>query len=454
MKQRVKVESTMGALGAFILLQVWGLWLFGTFASMVQIMMSSGRKAASQSFVPMAFAGLFLITFVYAQSVYLDGIKNYLKNRNNTVKWKAELLEWRGKLRLTLATGLACTYVAMFIDLIRPGSRAVPLVAILAYQALHPLASVFFGGLLRQPEESDEMLATPSAQIPWLSRIVVSTVVGAFFVWIAYFIRQQATPDQKLPVETVSVLFQLMGSAMIALGGFLNFFFEDGKTPKQRPPPIEGRVGTSLPMNEPLPSEVEKDDTLLSDQSKRFTTKELWTTIGVILAMFFGGAALFAWCARDFAHGISETREGIASKHWPVVEAKVIDTTILDYPRGRSKQQDYRPKIAYEYAVGGVRYETNSWYYFGGLSPIQYAEVEKWVAQNATNGSTIQVAYDPNQPFVSKIQTGVLGHMIATLVGEAILSIVGFILWGLALYIGCGMYRMRNSILPRKQIAS
>ena len=101
-----------------------------------------------------------------------------------------------------------------------------------------------------------------------------------------------------------------------------------------------------------------------------------------------------------------------------------------------------------------MRYETNSWYYFGGFSSIKYDEVEKWVAQNAPKGSKLQVAYNPEAPAISKIQTGVLGHMIATLIGEAIFSIIGFILWGLALYVGWGMYRMRASILPRKQTAS
>ncbi|MEW6084662.1 MAG: DUF3592 domain-containing protein [Chloroflexota bacterium] len=105
-----------------------------------------------------------------------------------------------------------------------------------------------------------------------------------------------------------------------------------------------------------------------------------------------------------FYHQIQALRWGRRSTRWPTTAGTIHSTSIQDFMS--AGDITYRLKIGYHYTVNGVQYHSKRLEF--GIQPDFWRKAE--AAQAVSKypiGSTVTVYYDPDNPKVAVLTTGV-----------------------------------------------
>ncbi len=122
--------------------------------------------------------------------------------------------------------------------------------------------------------------------------------------------------------------------------------------------------------------------------------------IGGLVFMFIG-AILYVALANQTAS------YGFASKSWPAVDATVITNQMEVLHRQNKSHGTYNLRFVYSYSVNGQNYRGNSRYFDVGLGERSGKGDFPEFEARYPPGSTITAYYNPEDPAVATIITGV-----------------------------------------------
>lgn len=130
----------------------------------------------------------------------------------------------------------------------------------------------------------------------------------------------------------------------------------------------------------------------------------------VFLARVFPWTVLVIGALASYV-GLANTLEARASRNWPSVEGAILRSSVereLTRASGGSAAGSlWRPVVAYEYAVGGTRYEGDR-VAFGEYATGEAADAEA-VAARYPAGASVQIHYDPEVPGQAVLEPGTAG---------------------------------------------
>lgn len=114
---------------------------------------------------------------------------------------------------------------------------------------------------------------------------------------------------------------------------------------------------------------------------------------------------------------------------WPTVSGHVVEATVetrRSFASGRSGRTSYRPRVVYEYVVGGRTYSSRQLAVVGHRFPTE-AEARVFLDGHYPVGSRPTVHYDPADPSRAVLEVerhstfslalGAAGHALTVLVG-------------------------------------
>ncbi len=122
-----------------------------------------------------------------------------------------------------------------------------------------------------------------------------------------------------------------------------------------------------------------------------------------VVALAFGG-----WFIYLAGNVVSSCMHGHASRNWPTVDGKVIDSSVessVEFGSHGTIHTSYRPLIKYEYAVSGVPCSGDNWAFY-----TLWSTDKEWAAsivQKYPAGSRVTVYYDPANPGESVLEPGI-----------------------------------------------
>jgi hypothetical protein len=152
---------------------------------------------------------------------------------------------------------------------------------------------------------------------------------------------------------------------------------------------------------------------------------------GLLLSSMFlaFGAFFLAYCLRQW-------RAGRASEKWPETEG-VITLSQVRHGKYSPRNNDWTvvTSIKYEYEVGGRRYVSER-VSFGAMTSDADRRTE---AAMYGEGMRFPVYYDPADPKVAVLETGVQGGVYTGLVIGAVCALIGLVLMYAMLFHSFGL---------------
>lgn len=140
--------------------------------------------------------------------------------------------------------------------------------------------------------------------------------------------------------------------------------------------------------------------------------KSLSSCLGLLLQLMRLGVCVFFLSA-----AATDYTSGEASKTWPTVQGKLTTAELKETKsKGETKLE---ANVQYDYTVNGKKYSGER-VQFGGLIFRDPAKV----VDEIKNTKQLSVHYDPKQPEVSSIETGVNLNMILLQIAGALLMVV------------------------------
>lgn len=150
----------------------------------------------------------------------------------------------------------------------------------------------------------------------------------------------------------------------------------------------------------------------------------------------FGLAALGLLGLLLSGFGVSFIADGLQARSWPVVDGRVVSTTVrVDMPTGnsgatreaREAHWRYYPSITYRWVVDG-RPHTGSRYQLGTTHPkLRQREEAQAAAARYPVGSTVRVHYNPANPDQAVLETAPsVGIYVPLLFGLVLIAATGF----------------------------
>jgi hypothetical protein len=143
-------------------------------------------------------------------------------------------------------------------------------------------------------------------------------------------------------------------------------------------------------------------------------------TCGLILALVFAGAGLFA-----LVRGFIDFRTGKASRDWPSVEGQVTIATV----EMKTESDDdgtttkYSPRVVYTYAIAGQQYTSDQVVPGARLWHTSRARAEAKLAYQT--GQQVTVYYNPNKPDQAVLEAGATRGAWGMLAIGVVITIAG-----------------------------
>lgn len=139
--KKFTIESWWGAIGAFVVLQCYGLLLLYLFSdALMEWKHVSGAHAFIWFNELLCFVLAFLV-FSYMQGCFLERVSAYLKEPATKTLWRDEFKNPHGPVKLVILPVWLALYAVMFF---RPGwlnLEPVNIVVLIIFQLVHPYAS-------------------------------------------------------------------------------------------------------------------------------------------------------------------------------------------------------------------------------------------------------------------------------------------------------------------------
>jgi hypothetical protein len=121
-------------------------------------------------------------------------------------------------------------------------------------------------------------------------------------------------------------------------------------------------------------------------------------------------------------------RWGRKSQEWPSIQGKVTSSKVRSDNNRRSSRRNYYPEIRYEYTIEdkvyrGKRYQFGiSLYYYG-------QDLTQAILHEYNVGKKVKVYYNPDNPKLATLQTGISGWVLIPGFFICTIGIVAFLFW-------------------------
>jgi hypothetical protein len=129
--------------------------------------------------------------------------------------------------------------------------------------------------------------------------------------------------------------------------------------------------------------------------------------------------------------GVAVRRSLLNSESWPKTTGKILQSSIQPgyFRIGNSFNYVVRPKVVYEYSVGGQKYTSSQ------LALVQMDSANRQLArskaENYSPGKSVEVYYNPKKPNVASLRVGdpTKGKLPGAIIVFGIFGIVGGGIW-------------------------
>jgi len=124
--------------------------------------------------------------------------------------------------------------------------------------------------------------------------------------------------------------------------------------------------------------------------------------------------------------GYNSMQKAKAAKAWPTVEGRITSSEVDSYwkrDRDSGSTRMHEAKIAYEYTVDGVSYESTKISFMSSSSSLRgqaQAMVRKYPA-----GGTATVYYNPSNPQEAVLEPGAAGGAMIFMAAGGIFALIG-----------------------------
>ncbi len=129
-----------------------------------------------------------------------------------------------------------------------------------------------------------------------------------------------------------------------------------------------------------------------------------------------------------FRHAVRRAAE---SRHWPVVEGSVINTSLRVIQD--SDKHRFRPLVEYAYRVGTKDYRCSR-IQWGGLVDLPSRSAAAKVVGHYQTGKPVKVYYNPHQPAVAVLQPGHAAGIGNIVIVAPFLALFGLFYVGFAFF--------------------